>query len=301
MAERRAIKSKIWEDEFFGELSILAQLIWIGIFSRCVDDQGRMVENPSIIKSQLFPYKDISVDEISACLDEFDGHIIRYEIAGRKYIQIEKWKDNQPLQYAVPSNYPAPEGWIDRYKTYYKGMYIVYNWIGKNGEETNELGKSIHNTLDSLGRVSNWTDYVGTLNTNPNPNTNSINKKILPKNKPKLPPAKKPAGNLFQIAHALASVTGIDYEKNSPRIYKTAKSFIQGDEQQIIREYGIGGKWYKTDWRGQKGQKPTLEQVVQTWNNLNVVIPDKKIELSQFEKNKQVHDEVERMLENGKS
>ena len=297
MAERRAIKSKIWEDEFFGELSILAQLIWIGIFSRCVDDQGRMAENPSIIKSQLFPYKDISIDDISKCLDEFNGHIIRYEVGGRKYIQIEKWKDNQPLQYAVPSNYPAPKGWIDRYKTYYKGMFIIYNWIGKDGEETNDLGKKIHDTLESLGRVSSWTDYVGTLNTNLNPNP--INKKILPKSKPKSAPAKKPAGNLFQIAHALSSVTGLDYEKNQPRIYKAAKSFKPGEEQQIIREYGLGGLWYKNDWRGQKGQKPTLEQVIQTWNNLNTVIPEKKTELSQFEKNRQVAEEFIQEVQNG--
>jgi len=167
MAERRAIKSKIWEDEFFGELSILAQLIWIGIFSRCVDDQGRMVENLSVIKSQLFPYKEISLSDIALCLDEFDGHIIRYEIAGRKYIQLAKWKDNQPQQYAVPSNFPPPNGWEDRYKTYYKGTYLVYNWPGKDGTETNEAGLNLHNTLGALGRVSNWNDYIGTLNTNP--------------------------------------------------------------------------------------------------------------------------------------
>lgn len=180
MAERRAIKAKIWEDEFFGELSLLAQLIWIGIFSRCVDDQGRMVENLSIIKSQIFPYKDIPLHEIAACLDEIDGHLIRYEVDGKKYIQITKWWDNQPMQYATPSNYPAPKDWDDRYRTTYKGTQIVFNWLGKNGIENNEAGMTLHTTLAGLGRVSSWVDYVGSLNHNLNPTPNLNPNKPLP-------------------------------------------------------------------------------------------------------------------------
>jgi hypothetical protein len=171
MAERRAISSKIWEDEFFGELSILAQLLWIGLFSKCADDQGRLIDNPTVIRSKVFPYKNIPLEEIETRLVEFDKHIIRYEVAGKKYIQIVKWWENQPMQYAVPSNFPAPPEWVDRYRTCYKGKWIIYNWTKP---VDNVDGIALHRLLNNLGRVSSWMDYVATLNPNPIPIPNPI-------------------------------------------------------------------------------------------------------------------------------
>ena len=171
MAERRAIKSKIWEDEFFGNLSPMAMLVWIGLFSRMADDQGRLLDNPNLISSQVFPYKGIPTDEIEACLNEIGDRLIRYEANGRRFIQIVRWWENQPMQYATPSNYPPPPGWVDKYRTNYKGRYIVFNWDGKDTPDT-EIGTLLFNKLISLGRVSTWTDILGTLNHNPNPNPN---------------------------------------------------------------------------------------------------------------------------------
>ena len=171
MAERRAIKSKIWEDEFFGNLSPMAMLVWIGLFSRMADDQGRLLDNPNLISSQVFPYKGIPTDEIEACLNEIGDRLIRYEANGRRFIQIVRWWENQPMQYATPSNYPPPPGWVDKYRTNYKGRYIVFNWDGKDTPDT-EIGTLLFNKLISLGRVSTWTDILGTLNPNPNPNPN---------------------------------------------------------------------------------------------------------------------------------
>lgn len=170
MAERRAIKSDIWRDEFFGDLSFMSMVVWIGLFSKCADDQGRLPENLSSIKSDIFPHQDIPISDINDCLNSFDGHIFRYQKLERKYIQIVKWWDNQPLQYAVPSNYPAPDGWIDRYRTNYKKHYVCFNW--PNLEDSPD-GILLHNTLDILGRVSSWHDYLGVLNPNPIFNPNS--------------------------------------------------------------------------------------------------------------------------------
>jgi hypothetical protein len=170
MAERRAIKSDIWGDDFFGELPYISMVVWIGLFSKCADDQGRISENLSLIKSDIFPYKDIPLYQIEECLGSFDGHILRYKKADRKYIQLVKWWDNQPLQYAVPSNYPEPDGWIDRYRTNYKKHYVCFNW--PNLEDSPD-GILLHNTLGNLGRVSSWHDYLGVLNPNPIFNTNS--------------------------------------------------------------------------------------------------------------------------------
>jgi hypothetical protein len=172
MAERRAIKSDIWGDEFFGGLPYIAMVLWIGLFSKCADDQGRISENLSLIKSNVFPYKDIPLYQIEECLCSFDGHILRYKNSDRKYIQLVRWWDNQPLQYAVPSNYPPPDGWLDRYRTNYKKHYICFNWPGLDNSPDGIL---LHNILVTLGRVSSWHDYLGVLNPNPifNPNPNS--------------------------------------------------------------------------------------------------------------------------------
>jgi len=167
MAERRAIKSRIWDDEFFGELPFLSQLVWIGLFSRCADDQGRLIDNPALISSQLFPYKSVPGQEIEQSLGMFGEHILRYTAQQKGYIQLLQWWQNQPLQYAVPSNYPAPEHWGDRYRTTYKNRLIVYNWPGM---VDTELGILLYDQLRTLARISSWTDYVGTLNPNPNPN-----------------------------------------------------------------------------------------------------------------------------------
>lgn len=192
MAERRAIKSRIWDDEFFGELSFFEGLLWIGLFSRLADDQGRLVDNPALISSQVFPYKSVPAADIEMALQSFGEHIIRYEVNGKRYIQLPKWWDNQPLQYAVPSNYPAPDGWTDHYRTTYKGKYVVFNWDGKDTPDT-EIGVLLFNKLKTLARISSWTDYVGALNPNPNPNLNtnhigSNNKKVEESQKETPPP-----------------------------------------------------------------------------------------------------------------
>jgi len=73
---------------------------------------------------------------------------------------------------------------------------------------------------------------------------------------------------LFQIASALASVTGMDLEKNKGHIFKEAKTYKLEDIPKIAGDYSQGGLWYSCDWRGQKGQPPSLAQIRETWGNL---------------------------------
>lgn len=73
---------------------------------------------------------------------------------------------------------------------------------------------------------------------------------------------------LFLIAQVLAEVTGMDFAKNRGRLFREAKSFEPGDEVRIRREYGPGGMWYEWDWRGMRKEKPALNHIRETWNNL---------------------------------
>jgi hypothetical protein len=74
---------------------------------------------------------------------------------------------------------------------------------------------------------------------------------------------------LYPIAKALCDVVGMDFEKNKPRLFKEAKDYYKpGDEVQIVNDYGAGGAWYLHDWRGKRGDAPTLAQIRETWGAL---------------------------------
>lgn len=170
MAERRAIKSSIWDDTWFGRLTPFEMVLWIGLFSRCADDQGRFQNDPALIRSKLFPFQDVTLKEIKDGITSFNGHLILYT-KGEDLAQIVRWWDNQPMQYATPSNYPPPDGWQDHYRTNYKKQYIAYNWPG---QENSPLGVLLWDVLKSLPRQSSWITNLGTLNYNPNYNPNQV-------------------------------------------------------------------------------------------------------------------------------
>lgn len=186
MANKRIIQSAIFEDEFFGELTFFERLLWIGMFTRCADDQGRMLDKPIIIRSQVFPYDDIPASDIHDALDVFSkaGKIIRYSIQGKSYIQIVKWFENQEPQWAMPSKYPPPDGWKDRIRATYKGVYRAENWPDKQrikpgGDQSDDPpGTDKETHLDNPpGQPTLIPDVAGhnlNLNLNLNHNLNPI-------------------------------------------------------------------------------------------------------------------------------
>jgi hypothetical protein len=153
------ISPNMWTDERFGEWSFETQSLWVCILTKLADQQGRLRENLALIRSDWVPFKDIDVSTVAACLDEIGDRLIRYEVDGKKYIQVRNWWSYYTNQYAVPSNFPAPENWKDRFRTNYKKRYIVFNWPG---QEDNELGSLLWQTLSTLPRISSWTIYVDT-------------------------------------------------------------------------------------------------------------------------------------------
>jgi hypothetical protein len=135
VATRRMIYSAIWEDEWFGQLDFFQQALWIGMFSKCADDQGRVYANYVLVRSAVFPYKDIPIADIKQAFKDFAdaGKIILYEVGGKSYAQLVKWWEIQRPQWASPSIYPAPDGWRDRIRTRENGEYRVENWDGSVG------------------------------------------------------------------------------------------------------------------------------------------------------------------------
>lgn len=149
MANSRLIASDIFEDEFYLALDMLGRNLWIGMIVRCADDQGRLQNNPILIKSQVFPADDVTTAQIESILNVFSSsdRILRYVNRGKKVIQILNWWKHQHPSWAAASRYPAPEGWTDRIKVHGKGTKVyTLNWDNPGGFALgNGLGNGLPN------------------------------------------------------------------------------------------------------------------------------------------------------------
>lgn len=178
MADKRIITSGIWQDDFFGSLNMMQRLLWIGLFSKMADDQGRMIDNPQVISSFVFSYDGIPAKEIDAALNVFTeaGKILRYVDGTKKYIQIINWWDHQQGQWAMPSKHPAPLEWQDRVRSYIKGVYHELNWPKKTPKKDD--------TPETPPGDATLTDHVDGHNPdpeiNPDPDPKNMIKDIAP-------------------------------------------------------------------------------------------------------------------------
>jgi hypothetical protein len=146
MSNRRMIVSDMWEDDFFIALTFLQRLVWIGIITERADDQGRLQDNASFLRSHLFPNDDVDIKSMEDALISFDtAHkILRYVVGDKKLIQILNWWKHQKPTWAAPSLYPAPEGWMDRCR--YNGpgnKQILVNWDKEGGFVSDNIPDNI--------------------------------------------------------------------------------------------------------------------------------------------------------------
>jgi len=104
------IDPDIWHDTWFGNLTDREQIFFVGIISNA-DDEGRILANPTYLRSRIFVYRDVSIKEIENVLGKFrdtNVNFILYSQNGNQYIQLAKWSDYQKPQYAKPSKLPPP-------------------------------------------------------------------------------------------------------------------------------------------------------------------------------------------------
>jgi hypothetical protein len=129
------VSPELFDDEWFGQLHDREMLVWIGVFSRLRDDQGRFVENAALARARLFPYRDVPVVDVQRALDRFvqDGRLHRYQVDGQRLLQIITWWEHQKPQWATASKLPSPEGWTDRVRTRLRGEFYVVDWDSPGG------------------------------------------------------------------------------------------------------------------------------------------------------------------------
>ena len=100
MIRKRMIQPNIWQDEDFGLLSPLAQLVYIGCITQA-DDEGRLIGHPAVIKSIIFPYGLVTLEQVFDALQEIiakNRNFVYYEVDKNYYIQFKKWLKYQHIR-----------------------------------------------------------------------------------------------------------------------------------------------------------------------------------------------------------
>ncbi len=165
MANTRMITSDIWEDDFFTSLTIFERLIWIGLITNCADDQGRFQDNVNLIASKLFPMEEVDRKNIEQALEKFAslGKLCRYTARGKKLAQIVNWWKHQKPRWAGKSNYPPPDGWIDRERYHIDSKTICDSNWDKSGGFSEDY---IEGYIGDYIKPSTPTDVNGDVNVN---------------------------------------------------------------------------------------------------------------------------------------
>jgi len=101
------------------------------------------------------------------------------------------------------------------------------------------------------------------------PLTHSIEvKETIKENKENLPPLHKPKSPQQLMIDTLCAVMGLEVNLNAARVSRLASELVKMTitPAQIESKYKAGAWWYKNDWRGKRGQKPTENGIRETIN-----------------------------------
>jgi hypothetical protein len=109
VARIRSINPCAPKDEDVMSLSLAARYVWA--YLPChADREGRLKDAPRTLKAEIMPEDSVDMNTI---LDELARarHIVRYEVDGRRFIQIRSFARHQsPHTREVPSMIPPPSG-----------------------------------------------------------------------------------------------------------------------------------------------------------------------------------------------
>jgi DnaD/phage-associated family protein len=107
LARARNIKPGFFKNEELAELDPLARILFAGLWC-LADREGRLEDRPKRIKAEILPYDDCDINEYLCELQD-KGFILRYTVAGNKYIQVINFTAHQnPHHKEIASIIPAP-------------------------------------------------------------------------------------------------------------------------------------------------------------------------------------------------
>jgi uncharacterized phage protein (TIGR02220 family) len=112
MARIRTIKPEFWTSEQVADCSLVARLLFIGIWTFC-DDHGVHPASTKRLKMEVFPSDQIGDGTIQAMIDELvvAGLLYPYQVDGKGYWQVTGWTRHQKIEKPT-YRHPVPEAQV---------------------------------------------------------------------------------------------------------------------------------------------------------------------------------------------
>lgn len=109
MARARNIKPGFFRNADLAELPVETRMLFIGLWT-LADREGRMEDRPRQIKMEIYPADQFDVDLMLGQLQD-GGFIVRYEVGGRRFIEVTNFIKHQDPHYKEKaSELPPPPG-----------------------------------------------------------------------------------------------------------------------------------------------------------------------------------------------
>lgn len=110
MARIRTIKPEFFTSLTIADLTPEQRLTFIGLWTH-VDDAGRCVDDPRLIKAAVWPLDDRTSAEVEADLKALteSSLITRYTLNRKRYLAVTNWDEHQRINRPTESKLPAPE------------------------------------------------------------------------------------------------------------------------------------------------------------------------------------------------
>lgn len=109
----RSIKPDFWTSETLAALDDRTRLTFIGVWS-FVDDNGVGVDNDRLITAALYPLAANPLQALEATSADLRaladaGVIVRYVVAGKRYLFVNAWDEHQKISHPRKPRYPRPQ------------------------------------------------------------------------------------------------------------------------------------------------------------------------------------------------
>lgn len=110
MARIRTIKPEFFTSLTVADLTPEQRLTFVGLWTH-VDDAGRCVDDPRLIKAAIWPLDDRTAADIEIDLKALteSSLITRYTLKQRRYIAVTNWREHQRINRPTKSKLPAPD------------------------------------------------------------------------------------------------------------------------------------------------------------------------------------------------
>lgn len=107
MSRQRMIKPSFFSSESLAECSYPARIAFIGLWT-CADDFGKEKFSPRVLRSQIFPLDDVSIEEFIGYMAELEevGCIRLYVVGDSVYYHVPNFKTYQTVNNPSKTNIP---------------------------------------------------------------------------------------------------------------------------------------------------------------------------------------------------